>query len=338
MSLYQSEFPHVQAVEQTNALAFNYALNGRNHLRAEIVQRNNPIVVLSRWKVVGSDCKRTGKALEFAARHLGGILDLLFELQRALHSQEPNLDQLENAANDVAHCNILRSDGYDSNGECDCETVCRGEGKTSTLGPPFIGGAIDLIAEQQRGRTPNLEWFRTNQVHGLAVAKSPRGDYDFLLCDDVVFLDPCSFEFARYMEGEEKPERAYTIIARDVLGDPIDIVAWQPASGRLATWLNRASILGEDQLNAPRLAEGLPVYEDPLRWLQQRRLGVVVIDAKRAAPKLCEAAPLLATSYEHGTSLRAMLKAQPPRILLSSSTSAACSEPTSAPRPASEEA
>jgi hypothetical protein len=204
------------------------------------------------------------------------------------------------------------------------------------MGPPFIGGAIDLIAEQQRGRTPNLEWFRANQVHGLALAKSPRGYYDFLLCDDVVFIDHSTFEFARYMEGDEEHERAYTIIARDVLGEPIDIVAWQPASGRLATWLNRASILGEDQLNAPRLAEGLPVFETTLQWLQQRRLGVVVIDANRAAPKLREAAPLLATSYEHGMALRTSLKAKAPRILLSSSTSAACL-PTSAPRAGSEE-
>jgi hypothetical protein len=73
---------------------------------------------------------------------------------------------------------------------------------------------------------------------------------------------------------------------------------------------NRASIPGEDQLNARRLAEGFPVYGTPLQWLQERRLGVVVIDAKRAAPKLRDAAPLLATSYEHGMTLRAMLKAK----------------------------
>jgi hypothetical protein len=108
MSQYQSEFPHVREVEQTGALAFDYALDRRDHLRAEIVQRSHPVVVLSRWKVVGSGYKRTGNALEFAAPYLDGILDLLCDLQRASNSQEPNLDQLENAANDVAHCNILR--------------------------------------------------------------------------------------------------------------------------------------------------------------------------------------------------------------------------------------
>ena len=69
MSQNQSESPHVRVVEQTGALAFNYALNRRDHLHAEIVQRNHPVVVLSRWKVVGCGYKRTGKALEFAAHH-----------------------------------------------------------------------------------------------------------------------------------------------------------------------------------------------------------------------------------------------------------------------------
>lgn len=326
--------------QSAEAIALEFPLNRYESMRAEVTQRHQrKIVVISRWKTTNAGPKRTGQALELAAHHLGGILDLLCDLQRTLNTQDPSLEQPENAANDVAHCNILRPfDEYGDNDECGCETACRGEGKISALGPPFFGNSIDLIAEQQRGRTPSVAWFTSNQVNGLALAKSPRGDYDFLLCDDVVFLDHSTFEFARYMDGEKEREQAYTIIARDVLGDPIDIVAWQPASGRLATWLNRASILGEDQLNAPRLAEGLPVYETPLQWLQQRRLGVVVIDAKRAAPKLREAAPLLATTYEHGMALRAMLKAKAPRILLSSSTSAACLEPTSAPRAASEEA
>jgi hypothetical protein len=319
--------------QSVEAISLEFPLNRYESVRADVTQRRQgKIVGISRWKTTGAGRKRTGQVLEFAAHHLDGILELLGDLQRAL----PNLNQLDNATNDVAHCNTLRPlDGFSSNGDCNCEAACRGEGKTSALGPPLIGGATDLIAEQQRGHTPCLEWFRANQVNGLALAKSPMGYYDFLLCDDVVFLDHSTFEFARYMEGEEKPEPAYTVIARNGTGDPIDIIAWQPVSGRLATWLNRASILGEDQLNAPRLVEGLPVYETPLQWLQQRRLGVVVIEAKRAAPKLREAAPLLATTYEHGMALRAMLRAKAPRILLSSSTSAACLEPTSAPRAAS---
>jgi hypothetical protein len=110
MSQHQRELPHKRAVEQTGALAFDYALNRRDHLRAEIVQRNQPVVVLSRRKVVRSGYKRTGNVLEFAAHHLGGMRDLLRDLQRALNSQDTNLD---------------------------CETACRGEGKTSALGPPF---------------------------------------------------------------------------------------------------------------------------------------------------------------------------------------------------------
>ena len=284
MGEQQSSVQRELCDQSIEAIAFEFALNKHEIMRAEVTQRRRgKIVVISRWKATTAGRKRTGQALEFAAHHLDDIVDLLCDLLRALKSQEPHFDQPENAAT------------------------------------PFIGGAVDLIAEQQRGRIPSVAWFTANQVNGLALAKSPWGYDDFFLCDDVVFLDRSSFEFARYMEGDdEKHESAYTIIARDILGDPIDIVAWDPASGRLATWRNRASILGEDQLNAPRLADGLPVFETPLQWLQQRRLGVVVIDAERAAPKLREAAPLLVTGYECGMALRAILKVKAPQILLPS--------------------
>jgi hypothetical protein len=108
-------------------------------MHAEVIlRRQGKIVVISRWKTTNAGRKRTGQALEFAAHHLDSVLDLLRDLQRALNPQEPNLDQPENAANEVAHCDILRPfDGYGSNGNCDCETTCRGEEKTSALGPPF---------------------------------------------------------------------------------------------------------------------------------------------------------------------------------------------------------
>jgi hypothetical protein len=175
MSQYQSESPHVRAIEQTDVLAFDYALNKRDHLRAEIVQRNHPVVVLSRWKAVGSGYKRTGKSLEFAAHHVGGILDLLRHLQRALNSQKPNFDQLENAANDVAHCNILRpSDGYGSNGDCDCETACPGEGKTSALGPPFE------VIREKAGDQPSGSLVRLGRYSfACGVEKFARSDRTF---------------------------------------------------------------------------------------------------------------------------------------------------------------
>ena len=123
--------PQLRPIEQTGALAFDYALNRRDRVRAEMVQRSKPVVVLSRWKVVGPGYKGTGKALEFAYHHLDGILDLLRELQRAFKLQQPNLDQPENAgtANDSGYCNVLRTnEEFGDNRGCDCEAACRAGG------------------------------------------------------------------------------------------------------------------------------------------------------------------------------------------------------------------
>jgi len=70
-------------------MSSKYALNKRDQLRVEIVQRKDPVVVLSRWKLVGRGYKRTDKVLEFPACHLGGVIELL---QRGLNSREPSLD------------------------------------------------------------------------------------------------------------------------------------------------------------------------------------------------------------------------------------------------------
>jgi hypothetical protein len=89
-------------------------------------------------------------------------------------------------------------------------------------------------------------------------------------------------------------------------------------SGNMA--LGRAALMGEDQLFAPCLTEGLQIHETPLEWFKGNRAGVVVVDKSRAAPKLREAAPLLAASFEHGKKLQEMLRVAAPRILVPSTT------------------
>lgn len=179
----------------------------------------------------------------------------------------------------------------------------------------------DLVNEQEKGCLLSqvaLDWFVANGVNGLALAKTANGDYDFLRLDDVVWLPHGAFEFARYLSGR-KAETACTILVRDQLCDPLDIVAWQARTGRIARWLCRAAMLGEDELLAPREAEGLRVFETPLDWLRERRAGVMVLDKRMAAPMLRDAAPLLASSFEHGKKLQEMLRVPPPRILVPSS-------------------
>lgn len=180
----------------------------------------------------------------------------------------------------------------------------------------------ELVFEQGQGRPLHqkaLDWFTENGVNGLALAKTMWGHFDFVNVDDVVWLPRKTFEFARHKKADEITS-ACTFLIRDQFVEPLDIVAWQATTGRIATWLGRAALMGEDQLFAPRLAEGLQVHETPLEWFRERRAGVVVIDKSRAAPKLREAAPLLAASFEHGKKLQEMLRVPQPRIFVPSTT------------------
>jgi hypothetical protein len=164
-----------------------------------------------------------------------------------------------------------------------------------------------------------LDWFTENGVNGLALAKTMWGHFDFVNVDEIVWLPRKTFEFARYKKSHEASS-ACIFVVRDQFVEPLDIVAWQATTGRVATWLGRAALIGEDQLFAPRLAEGLQVHETPLEWFRQRRAGVVVIDKTRAATMLRDAGPLLASSFEHGKELRQMLRVTAPRILVPSIT------------------
>jgi hypothetical protein len=52
------------------------------------------------------------------------------------------------------------------------------------------------------------------------------------------------FEFEQYTIFENPNERALLFLARDIESAPLDLVAWQPRTGHLGTWLRRAWGLG----------------------------------------------------------------------------------------------
>ena len=67
-----------------------------------------------------------------------------------------------------------------------------------------------------------------------------------------------------------------------------DVVAWDVEMGRVATMLGAATMLGEDQLTAPRVGDGLQVYPDVADWLRADRSGIVILDAERARWRLAK--------------------------------------------------
>ena len=173
------------------------------------------------------------------------------------------------------------------------------------------------LAEQHRGRIvpqPAREWFIAQGVPPINLAKTWAGFLDMVLHDDVIFLDNGCFEFCRYREGKIEPALTFVCWSHDGVAE--DVCAWQATTGKIATWLGRAAMLGEDNIAAPRLGDGLAVHDGPLAWLKSNRDGVVILDRGRAAPMLRDAGTLLVASLEEAKRLRRTLAVALPTILV----------------------
>ncbi len=171
-------------------------------------------------------------------------------------------------------------------------------------------GVFDELFALAPLRQQQLDWFKRQGVPLLALA-----DPLALRVAEVVFTAGNRFEFTSYRPADDAVLAAI-IPAFDADGDLVDLVAWRPQSGAVGTWLGRASLLGEDHLDAPRLGEPLVVHDGVLDWMRAGREGVVVVDSRRAAPLLRDAGVLATASVEHGTRLRKMLAVRPPKVLV----------------------
>jgi hypothetical protein len=154
----------------------------------------------------------------------------------------------------------------------------------------------------------DLDSICRRRVQQIALTDPPRQAH-------VVYLPENCFEFAAYEPGAPNT-LALVVVARDHIGDPIDLAAWSGGERRPALWCARASMLGAENLFRPRMSDGLVVHPTPLRWLRSGCNGVVILDEAKAAPLLREAEPLQADSVAHGQYLRRILRVPPTRILV----------------------
>jgi hypothetical protein len=144
-----------------------------------------------------------------------------------------------------------------------------------------------------------------------------------LYVEPVVFLPNGCFEFARHARDASGAVVAVVFLAFDDLGNPLDLVAWEPETGRLALWLGRVSMLGQDNLYGWRIGEPLAAHETPLEWLRAGREGVFVIDPQRASPLLRMVEPLGVKRQEFGRQLQSALTIRAPRIVVAAQRKAA---------------
>lgn len=147
----------------------------------------------------------------------------------------------------------------------------------------------------------------------------PLWDPDQLARADVVFAErlPC-FEFASESNDDPETIEAYVFLARDAFGEPIDLVAWQPRSGQIASWQGAACILGGESLYRPRLDAdaALVVHRSPLEWLRGNRYGLVIVDEGGAADLLCSLGSLEVSDERYAQHLRRALARPAPRVLV----------------------
>jgi hypothetical protein len=157
----------------------------------------------------------------------------------------------------------------------------------------------------------------------LGYGVNGRGAFDALHVADVIFRPGRLFDFSREVRELRGHVAGVIIPVRDECGDLVDLAAWNVDGGSLALWRGAASMLGAENIFAPRLGDPLLVHETPLDWLRAGRRGVYIIDPQRAAPLLRLGEPLGVTREAHGRRLRQALTIPSPRIVVASNARAA---------------
>lgn len=152
--------------------------------------------------------------------------------------------------------------------------------------------------------------------------RGPFGPFGSLQFADVLFHRGGRFAFARDVGAVFGLVSAIIIPVHDETGDIVDVAAWNPDDSALALWNGVASMLGAENILAPRLDEPLLVHETPLDWLCASRRGVFIVDPIRAAPLLRLGEPLGVKREAHGRRLRQSLTIPAPRIVVASSARA----------------
>lgn len=172
--------------------------------------------------------------------------------------------------------------------------------------------------EAQFQSCPNLQWGDIQRLLNLGIPALAIGVPRVLVKARVAFEGRYSFDF------DEGGDIALIIPAIED-GVVADLCAWQPKSGRLASWLGHAKALGWGELYAPNLSgEPLKVWASPLGWLKAGRRGIVPIDIASVARSLViwgdHVSAIVCENPEHGRAIKAAFTPKPPRVLTPRST------------------
>ena len=137
--------------------------------------------------------------------------------------------------------------------------------------------------------------------------------------------NPVRFSFHDELRQPADGVSAFLIAIRDEAGEIIDLAAWRPREGWLATWRGIGWALGADQFPHPLDAlhdDGVVrVFRSPMDWLRADRRGLVILDYVTARWRLArDGVPVIADDLEHARTLKQALAIKPARILLTLDT------------------
>jgi hypothetical protein len=192
-----------------------------------------------------------------------------------------------------------------------------------------VSDAVYLPNEIERlyFQNPSCRVLRSGEISrfkAAGVAPSVIACPDMMLAASVEFFEDSRFLFKHEIDDPAGATSAFVLLCRDDFGDVIDIAAWSPAMGRLATWHGRAWALDQYRVLTPRISDhgALPILKDPLGWLRAGRNGIVILDPEKAKWQVAYARPtLLAEDVAHGQALRKALTISAPAIFIPPSAS-----------------
>ena len=184
----------------------------------------------------------------------------------------------------------------------------------------------DLVAEWKACgvlRQSDLDGLTAAGVPILALAGDAYGGGFCVMRDRIVPHHRARrFEFHRHDETAGEGVSALIVLALDVYGDPMDLVAFRNGPAPfIGSWLGRIGLLGEDSLWRTR--DLLEVHATPLDWLRAERRGVCVVDPVWASSTLRDAGTLEVGSQAERRRLADMLTVRLPDIRIRQSARSA---------------
>ncbi len=188
----------------------------------------------------------------------------------------------------------------------------------------LVGSATRLLADPAEGagldgRT--LAWLRHQGVPLDAITSPIAVRVARVVFDPDDRYRPCTYvgAFALVIPVPADPAEIVTDLGA------IDLGAWAPKSGRIATRLGEVFALGAEQVGVDGLGTTglpLPVHRDPLGWLRAGRRRIVIADWDLAAFAL-RGLLLEAEDDAHRRDLIRRLTPLPPTVVVSGRRAAA---------------